>query len=587
MKPTNPIPCQDLKTGGAASPAGAQKSAVTRSGQGDICRRIIQNAKPTICFYSHTPEGVFTFLSPSAKKVFGFTPEEGIGKNWRDILAAPDVTFANVDAYDKACTRGEIPQPMDAEIYHPERGPIIVEIQDGPVFDEDGRVVAIEGFIVDVTELRSFQRELENLVRARTAELEALNARLSEEIQVRRLTEDQLRASEERYRLLYNRSPIMMHSADRDGSLLNVNDQWLNVLGYERDEVIGKNITDFLSDASRTHFLESIRPQFINSGQLNRVPYEMVKKGGGIVHAMVSAASQTDHRGRLSSSITVLEDVTELKRIEKEARVARERVFQAAKMVSLGTVVSGVAHEINNPISFVMLNAPALKKIWSDLVPVLMDYKNRHGAFEAGGFTYDELIEDVPEMLDLIHQGAQRIKAIVDDLKSYSRQTPTSLDEQIDINQVVENSIKFTHSLITKATDRFTTNLGRGIPPFIGNNQRIKQVLINLLVNACEALEDRNQSITIETTFDESSNRVICRVRDEGEGVSEDNLRQLTDPFFTTKRDAGGTGLGLSVSAGIIDMHGGTIDISPNPDKGVTVAIGFPVDPAADRLIGR
>ncbi|WP_419656168.1 PAS domain-containing sensor histidine kinase [Desulfosarcina variabilis] len=586
MKPTNPIPCQDLKTGGAASPAGAQKSAVTRSGQGDICRRIIQNVRPTICFYSHTPEGVFTFLSPSAKKVFGFTPEEGIGKNWRDILVAPDVTFANVDAYDKACTKGETPKPMDAEIYHPERGPIIVEIQDGPVFDEDGRVVAIEGFIVDVTELRSFQRELENLVRARTAELEALNARLSEEIQVRRLTEDQLRASEERYRLLYNRSPIMMHSADRDGSLLNVNDQWLNVLGYVRDEVIGKNITDFLSDASRTHFLESIRPQFINSGQLNRVPYEMVKKGGGIVHALVSAASQTDHRGRITSSITVLEDVTELKRIEKEARVARERVFQAAKMVSLGTVVSGVAHEINNPISFVMLNAPALKKIWSDLVPVLMDYKNQHGAFEAGGFTYDELIKDVPEMLDLIHQGSQRIKAIVDDLKSYSRQKPKSLDEQIDINQVVENSIKFTHSLITKATDRFTTNLGRGIPPFIGNNQRIKQVLINLLVNACEALEDRNQSITIETTFDESSNRVICRVRDEGEGVSEDNLRQLTDPFFTTKRDAGGTGLGLSVSAGIIDMHGGTIDISPNPDKGITVTIGFPVD-VTDRLKGR
>jgi two-component system NtrC family sensor kinase len=586
MKPSKSASDQELQSEWPnASPhtPGAAGPPVARSG---ICSRIIQNAKPTVCFYSHTPDGVFTFLSPSSKKIFGFTPEEGVGRNWRDILVAPDETFTNVDAYDKACARGEIPQPMDAEIYHPERGSIIVEIQDGPVFDESGRVVAIEGFIIDVTELRSFQRELENLVRTRTVELEALNARLSEEIRVRRLAEDQLRASEERYRLLYNRSPMMMHSADRDGCLLNVNDQWLNVLGFARDEVIGKNITAFLSDASRAHFLESIRPAFLSSGQLNRVPYEMVKKNGDILHTLVSAASQTDPLGRITSSIAVLEDVTALKRIENEARLARERMFQAAKMISLGTVVSGVAHEINNPISFVMLNAPALKKIWSDLVPVLADYRDRHGAFEAGGLSDDELIADVPELLDLIHQGAQRIKTIVEDLKSYSRQTPTRLDEQIDINRVVENSIRFTHDLISKATDRFSVNLEQRVPTFTGNRQRIEQVLINLLVNACEALTDRSRAITVETAFDASTCQVICSVRDEGEGVSEENLMQLTDPFFTTKRDTGGTGLGLSVSAGIIDMHGGNIDIAPNPDKGITVTLGFPVA-GASRLKGR
>jgi len=569
MKPAKSIRGQDYKEIYDSASVGEQSG---------ICTRIIQNAKPTICFYSHTPEGVFTFLSPSAKKIFGFTPREGVGKNWRDVLIAPDETFANVDAYDKACARGETPQPLDAEIHHPERGSIIVEIQDGPVFDENGRVVAIEGFVVDVTELRSFQRELENLVCARTAELQAVNRRLSEEIEVRRQAEDQLRASEESYRLLYHQSPMMMHSADRNGLLLNVNDQWLTVLGYVRDEVIGKNIIDFLSDASRIHLLESIRPEFLISGQLNRVPYEMVKKSGDIVHVLVTAASQTDHRGRITGSITVLEDVTDLRRIEKEARLTRERMFQAAKMVSLGTVVSGVAHEINNPISFVMLNAPALKKIWSDLVPVLTDYKNRYGALDAGGFSYDELIEDVPDMLDLIHQAAHRIKGIVGDLKSYSRQSPTRLGEQIHINQVVERSIKFTHNLIARATNCFSANLDRDIPSFTGNIQRMEQVLINLLVNACEALTDKNGAITVDTTFDESKGKVICRVRDEGEGLSEETLRQIFDPFFTTKRDGGGTGLGLSVSAGIVDMHGGTIDIVPNPDKGITVTLEFPID---------
>jgi PAS domain S-box-containing protein len=452
-----------------------------------------------------------------------------------------------------------------------------VEIQDGPVFDQNGDVVAIEGFVVDVTELRSFQRELENLVRERTAALEEVNAKLSDEIRVRRQTEEQLRASEERYRLLYNRSPIMMHSADANGHLLNVNDQWLRVLGYERDEVLGRNIAEFLTEGSRNQFLESIRPNFLSSGQLNKVPYEMVKKEDGVVYALVSAASQRDELGRVTSSISVVEDITDVKRIEDEARLTRERMFQAAKMVSLGTVVAGVAHEINNPISFVMLNAPALKKIWTDLEPLLAENKIKNGDVEAGGFTYDELINEVPVLLDHIHQAAQRIKTIVDDLKSYARQTPGDLNEQVDINAAAKNSIKFTQNLISKTTNRFIVRLGQGIPIFSGNRQRIEQVLINLLVNACESLADRSGAITLETAFEKGDDRVVCRVRDEGEGVSEDNLSQLTDPFFTTKRDTGGTGLGLSVSAGIIEMHGGSIDIAPNLDKGITVTVWFPI----------
>lgn len=547
------------------------------SSHSGICNRIIQNAKPSICFYSHTPAGVFTFLSPSAETIFGFTPEAGVGKNWRDILSAPDETFASVDQYDQACAHGKTPPPLDAEIFHPERGSIIVEIQDGPVFDEHGQVVAIEGFVVDVTELRSFQRELENLVGERTAALEAANARLSEEVQERRLAEAKLRASEERYRLLYNRSPIMMHSADAKGRLLNVNDQWLTVLGYERDEVLGRNIEDYLSDASRKHFLERIRPEFLRSGQLKKVPYEMVSKDGNVVHALVSAASQKDDRGRITSSITVVEDITAVKKIEQEARLARERMFQAAKMVSLGTVVSGVAHEINNPISFVMLNAPALQNIWTDLEPLLATYRSQNGAFEAGGFTYDELISEVPVLLDHIHQGAQRIKTIVDDLKSYARQTPAELNQQVDINAAAENSIKFTQNLISTHTDRFIVRLGKEIPTFTGNRQRVEQVLINLLVNACESLNDNTGAITLATSFDERTNMVTCRVQDEGQGVSEKNRSRLTDPFFTTKRHQGGTGLGLSVSAGIVDMHGGSIDITTNNDKGITVTVGFPL----------
>ena len=408
-----------------------------------ICNRIIRNAKPSICFYSHTPEGVFTFLSPSAKSIFGFTPEAAVGKNWRDVLKAPVETFDAVDRYDQACARGEIPQPIDAEIYHPERGSIIVEIQDGPVFDDGGRVVAIEGFVVDVTELRTFQRELENLVYERTAALEKANAKLSREI--------------------------------------------------------------------------------------------------------------------------------------KEARIARERMFQAAKMVSLGTVVSGVAHEINNPTSFVMLNAQALKKIWADLDPILTAYRQRHGDFDAGGFTHTELVAEVPVLLDHIHQGAKRIKKIVDDLKSYARQAPVDLNQPVDLNVAAVNAINFTRNLTSKRKLHFAQRLAGEMPTFTGDPQRVEQVLINLLTNAVESYGDKNGTITMETVYDRPAGKLVCHVRDDGRGIEANDLSRIKDPFFTTKRDKGGMGMGLSVSAGIVDMHGGDIEITPNVDKGITVTVSFPV----------
>ena len=133
-------------------------------------------------------------------------------------------------------------------------------------------------------------------------------------------------------------------------------------------------------------------------------------------------------------------------------------------------------------------------------------------------------------------------------------------------------------NLISKITDHFTTQFGQSIPTFTGNRQRIEQVLINLLVNACESHTDKTGAISLETDFDKRAKRIICKVVDEGEGVSDVDISRLTDPFFTTKRDTGGTGLGLSVSAGIIEMHGGSIEITPNTDKGITVSVEFPLD---------
>ncbi|HEB11697.1 MAG TPA: GHKL domain-containing protein [Spirochaetales bacterium] len=132
-----------------------------------------------------------------------------------------------------------------------------------------------------------------------------------------------------------------------------------------------------------------------------------------------------------------------------------------------------------------------------------------------------------------------------------------------------------------KATKRFAVEIEENLPTIKGNFQRLEQVIINLIENACQALRDNEQGILISTSFDADHDCVEVKVRDEGAGITPENLARIKDPFFTTKRDAGGTGLGLSISATIIADHQGSLTITSERGKGTTVTICLPVIPRA------
>jgi len=210
-------------------------------------------------------------------------------------------------------------------------------------------------------------------------------------------------------------------------------------------------------------------------------------------------------------------------------------------------------------------------------VPVLEKHRRLVGDFQAGGLDFEELQSEMPQLLDYIIDGARRVKSIVADLKSYSRHTPAEMNQQVHINRVVQSAFTLTRNLIGKATENHRLRLGGGIPSFPGNIQRVEQVVVNLLINACEALPDRARAIELSTYYQADQGQVVVQVRDEGVGMDPETLSRVTDPFFTTKRDTGGTGLGLSVSAGIVEVHGGSMSFAPNPGHGVTVRVAFPV----------
>jgi signal transduction histidine kinase len=259
-----------------------------------------------------------------------------------------------------------------------------------------------------------------------------------------------------------------------------------------------------------------------------------------------------------------------------ELQQHQQQLIQADKMASLGILVSGVAHEINNPTGLLLLNLPVLKKSFQAAQGSLEERYQDSGDFMIGGLRYGILREEAPRMFDEMLDGARRIKRIVDDLKDFARKDDSDLHESVDLNAVVRAALRLVDNPIKKATHRFETNLAEGLPPCRGNVQRIEQVVVNLILNACQALPDPEKGINLTSSFDPASGELLLSVRDEGVGIPGKHLTHLTDPFFTTKRDLGGTGLGLSVSAGIVKDHRGRLEFRSEPGSGTVVTMALP-----------
>jgi signal transduction histidine kinase len=263
---------------------------------------------------------------------------------------------------------------------------------------------------------------------------------------------------------------------------------------------------------------------------------------------------------------------------EKQAQLHQAQLYQADKMASLGTLVSGVAHEINNPIMSIMLNAPVLEKTWQQALPILDEHVESGGDFKVGAMPFSQLRERIPAMLDHMAESAQRVKTIVSDLKDFARQDPGEMADWVDMSKVARKAVALVANLIKKSAQDFNTDYALNLPRFTGNAQRMEQVVINLLVNACQAVAGRQKGISIRTGIDPVTGKVFLEVHDEGAGMTPEVMRRITDPFFTTKREGGGTGLGLSISDRIVRDHGGSLTFSSQPNRGTTARIDVPPD---------
>lgn len=399
-----------------------------------------------------------------------------------------------------------------------------------------------------------------------------INEQLRQEIAERRRAEVALRRSERKFKDLYQEFQVILDGIPDALTLLSPDLQvvWANrgaaaLLNKESTELSGRHCYSLWQGRSAA-CEDCLGEACFEGGE----PLEGIRKtaDGRIWGKKVFPLKDGD--GRVINVIEWTSDITDKVKLAEAAEAA-------SRLASLGELSAGVAHEINNPNAMILLNTPVLQRAFEASRPILEEHCRQNGDFDLGGMAYSELLNEVPTLFVGITDSAERIRRIVDDLKDFVREESHEPAEVLILNEAVKTAARLAGGAIKKATDDFSIRYGENLSPVRGERQKIEQVLVNLIMNACQALPDRSRGISVTTAFDPSREANIVTVRDAGVGIETRHLSSIADPFFTTKRESGGTGLGLSISTRIVKKYGGSLVFDSTPGKGTTVILALPI----------
>jgi PAS domain S-box-containing protein len=396
---------------------------------------------------------------------------------------------------------------------------ITVLLTGHPVKNEKGEIIGYEGINLDISE--------------------------------RKRIENDLREANEFFMNLIESSVDGIIAADMKGNIFIFNKGAEALTGYTAEEVIGKApITEIYPEGVAKEVMKTLRsPEHGGVGKLTPTQFNVLNKAGEVIPIQLSATLIYDGMGKEVASVGIFTDLRPRLKMEKQLQETHVQLVSSEKMASLGKLAAGIAHEINNPLGGILIYASLMM---------------------------EDLPEEDPKRGDLarIVQETGRCKEIVKSLLEFARQTEPKM-EPTDINRAItdglfflENQALFHNIQIIKKLDPFL--------PFVrGNAGQLKQVFMNIIVNAAEAIHGSG-TLTITTSHDAHRKTVFVEFADTGEGIAQENLTRIFDPFFTTKDVGKGTGLGLATSYGIIEGHGGKIGVKSKVSEGTTFRIELP-----------
>jgi PAS domain S-box-containing protein len=399
------------------------------------------------------------------------------------------------------------------------------------------------------------KNELERRVQERTADLTNANEKLIAEIEQRKLAEDGLRRSEERFRLLIEGvEDYAIFSLDPSGRVTSWNAGAEHIKGYLADEIIGRHFSDFYSLEDKQCGKPELALQVAAAeGRFAEEDWR-VRKDGSRLWASVVITALRDSQEKLIGFSKITRDLTERKRAEEKLQAAQAQLSHVARVTTMGEFAASIAHEVNQPLSAALANGDACLR-WLGANPPNLD---RARASICG------IVEAVNRASEVI----KRIRALM-------KKAPPQKTE-LNVNEVVREVSGLLLGELARNDVLLQMDLAPDLPVVFGDQVQMQQVILNLISNAMEAMKPatRPKELLI-SSHSETSGRVLVSIRDSGTGFGPEFADNLFQAFFTTKQE--GMGLGLSISRTIIEAHGGRLWATANIAHGATFQFTLPV----------
>lgn len=419
-----------------------------------------------------------------------------------------------------------------------------------------------------VKELEDSRDELEARVRRRTADLAKANVELNEIARVLRDSDEKLRRYNELLQKVFDgiTDPLLM--IDSGGLLSMSNRAARDYYGIgEDEEVLGKPCFEGLR--RREAPCPGCMYPFQTTGD-QTVSFERkgIEKPDRTENVTVYPV--LDKNGERESVIVRSSDVTQAKILERQ-------ILQNEKLAALGLVTSGIAHEINNPNTFIYFNLPILRKYLHELIPVVDEHAALHPGFEVLHMPYGEVREDLFKLIENMEHGSHRINKIIGVLNGFLRKKEIGDMQEVDLKQLVEKVVALCSAQIRQKLSSFEIAVVEGLPTLISDPEVLQQVLINLLINAIHACDKPESRVSLKVEKGASDlEAFVIEVTDNGTGIEDAVRARIFDPFFTTKSPALGTGLGLYICLNHVTALGGRIEVESLVGQGTTFRVVLP-----------
>ncbi|MBN1102698.1 MAG: PAS domain S-box protein [Deltaproteobacteria bacterium] len=375
---------------------------------------------------------------------------------------------------------------------------------------------------------------------------------------------------------ILDNAPVLIYVNGTDHRYRLVNKAWEKFVGKTAAQVRGCTPREIFSAGTAERFEQSNRRVMETGSTLVYEESVLRRDRRSSFHA--TKFPLMGQEGRIEAVGGISIDISSLKNAEEELLAAQKQLFQAQKMETLGTLVAGVAHEINNPINLIMFNVSLLQRIWRDVEPILERESLVHPDKKYGGLPHEFLKKDLVWLLRDMEMAANRVASVTRGLKEYSAKTDVMEKKPLLLNEAVRNSLRLAQATLRKYGMRVQLHIDEALPPMMGNLQAVEQVVMNLLTNAMQAIEHERGEIQVYTGFDNAKGLVFVAVSDNGKGIDPLISGRIFDPFFTDRQAEGGTGLGLAVSYSLVKAHGGEITFESEVGKGTAFRVSFPID---------